>query len=142
VPTLEGGGPGTRHILAMDLATGQLQWRFASPGDKPAYAPAIADGRAIVEGENGTVTALDPTTGKVIWQAAAPGLVEVVAASTGGVVYGASNGGFAFALDASSGLERWRIPINGVPYGVAVAAGLVLVGTNLGTLDAIGGVAQ
>jgi hypothetical protein len=34
--------------------------------------------------------------------------------------------------------KRWRVPIEGVPYGVAVTAGLVIVGTTTGTLYAIG----
>ena len=139
IATLDGAGPGTRHIRALDLTTGRILWSFASPGDKPAYTPAVADGRAIVEGEDGSVTALDPATGTVLWQAKAPGPVEVVAAVADGVVYGASNGGFAFALDAATGAQRWRLPIRGVPYGVAVTSGLVLLGTDLGTLYAIGG---
>lgn len=139
VPSLDGGGPGSRHITALDLASGKLLWRFASPGDEPAYAPAVADGRAIVEGEDGSVTALDPATGTVLWQSKAPGLVEVVAAIADGISYGASNGGFAFALDATTGVERWRLPIQGVPYGAAVTSGLVLIGTSGGTLYAIGG---
>jgi outer membrane protein assembly factor BamB len=139
VASLDDNGPGTHHITALDLATGSQLWRFASPGDRPAYTPAIADGRAITEGEDGSVTALDPASGAVLWQAKAPGLVEVVPAIADGVVYGASNGGFAFALDAATGAERWRLPIKGVPYGMAVTTGLVLVGTNVGTLDAIGG---
>jgi outer membrane protein assembly factor BamB len=138
VASLDDNGPGTHHIMALDLKTGTLLWRFASPGDRPAYTPAIADGRAITEGEDGNVTALDAATGAVLWQTKAPGLVEVVPAIADGVVYGASNGGFAFAFDAATGTERWRLPIKGVPYGVAVTTGLVLVGTSVGTLDAIG----
>jgi outer membrane protein assembly factor BamB len=141
VATLDDNGPGTHHIIALDLATGRVLWRFTSPGDRPAYAPAIADGRAIVEGEDGSVTALDPSTGVVLWQVKAPGLVEVVPAVADGFAYGASNGGFAFALDATTGAERWRLKIKGVPNGAVVTSGLVLVGTDVGTLDAIGGTA-
>jgi len=137
--SLDDNGPGTHHITALDLETGRLLWRFASPGDRPAYTPAIADGRAITEGEDGSVTALDAATGAVLWQTKAPGLVEIVPTIANGIVYGASNGGFAFALDAATGAERWRLPIKGVPYGMAVTSGLVIVGTNVGTLDAIEG---
>ena len=136
--SLDDNGPGTHHITALDLATGKMLWQFASPGDTPAYTPAIADGRAITEGEDGSVTALDAATGAVLWQTKAPGLVEVVPAIADGVVYGASNGGFAFALDAATGAERWRLPIKGVPYGAAVTSGLILLGSNIGTLVAIG----
>jgi len=142
VPTLDGGGAGSRTITTLDLATGGRLWRLASPGDKSTYAPAIGDGRAIVEGEDGSVTALDPATGAVLWQSRAPGLVEVVAVVADGVSYGASNGGFAFALDAATGVERWRVPIRGVPYGALVTSGMVIVGTSTGILYAIGGSAQ
>jgi outer membrane protein assembly factor BamB len=139
VATLDDNGPGTHHIAALDLVTGRLLWRFASPGDVPAYTPAIAGGLAIVDGESGSVTALDVATGRVQWQVKAPGLVEVVSAVSGGVAYAASNGGVAFALDIATGAERWQVPIQGVPYGAAVTSGLVLVGTDAGILYAIGG---
>lgn len=139
VVTLDGGGAGSRHLAALDLATGRVLWRIASPGDRPTYSPAVADGRAITEGEDGHITALDPVTGTVLWQANAPGLVEVVPAVADGIVYGASNGGFVFAVDAATGKEIWKLPILGVPYGAAVTSGLVLVGTDVGTLYAIGG---
>ena len=136
---LDGGPAGSRQIIALDQMTGRVLWRFASPGDKPAYTPAISDGRAIVEGEDGSVTALDAVTGSVIWQVKAPGLVEIVPAIAGNTVYGASNGGFTFALDTATGAERWRVPIKGIPYGEVVTSGLVLVGTNVGDVVAIGG---
>ncbi|MEP6638084.1 MAG: PQQ-binding-like beta-propeller repeat protein [Chloroflexota bacterium] len=132
-------GPGTHHLVALDLATGKLLWRYASPKDVAVYTPAISDGRAIVDGEDSTVTALDPATGKVVWTSPAPGVDEVVAAVVGATVYSASNGGFAFALDAATGAERWRLAIQGVPYGAVVTGGMVLVGTDGGTLYAIGG---
>jgi len=138
--SLDGGDAGSRHITALDLATGKELWRFASPGDKPSYTPAVAGGLAITEGEDGHVTALDEATGRVRWQSKSPGgLVEIVPAISGGTVYGASNDGFAFAMDAKSGALRWQVPIQGVPYGAAITSGLMLVGTDAGTLYAIGG---
>ena len=136
--TLDGDAVGTRHIHALDAATGRPLWILDSPGDKLAFAPAVADGRAIISGEDGSVTAVDPATGELFWRYDAPAVVETVAAVTDGVVYVASNGGLALALDAGTGNERWRLPIEGVPYGVAVTGGLVLVGTTSGILYAIG----
>jgi outer membrane protein assembly factor BamB len=138
--SLDGGPDGSRHISALDLVTGMVLWRFASPGDRPAYTPAIAGGRAITEGEDGSVTALDEAKGTVLWQTKAPGgLVEIVPSISGGMTYGASNDGYAFGMDAATGLVRWQVPIRGVPYGAAITSGLMLVGTNVGNLYAIGG---
>ena len=67
------------------------------------------------------------------------GPVEIVAAIAGTAIYAASNGGSAFALDAATGRELWRVPIRGTPSGPTVAGGLLLIGTNVGELDAIGG---
>jgi outer membrane protein assembly factor BamB len=64
--------------------------------------------------------------------------VETVAAVADGSVFVASNDGHALALDAATGTERWHVSIEGIPYGVAVTGGLVLVGTTAGTLYAIG----
>ena len=62
-----------------------------------------------------------------------------MAAVADGVVYTACNGGPALAIDLATGKELWRVPIKGVPYGMAVTSGLVLVGIEFGILYAIGG---
>ena len=43
---------------------------------------------------------------------------------------------------AATGAIRWTVAYRGVPYGPTVVGGYVLVGTDLGTLIAIGGSAQ
>ena len=138
--SLDDGPPGTRHVTALDLATGRVVWRFGSPGDRPSYTPAVADGLAITEGETGVVTALDKASGGVRWQASEPGILEIVPTLVGGTMYGAGNGTVAFALDAATGRELWRLPIKGVPYAPAITGGLELLPTNTGLLYAIGGV--
>ena len=138
---LGGAGPGVRHLLALDLATGRELWRYASPQDAVVYAPVLAAGLVILVSEDSTVVALQPDTGNSIWRFKAPGPIEAVPAAVGGTVYVASNGGFVLALDARSGTELWRVAIRGVPYGPVVADGRVLVATSLGELDAIGAVA-
>ena len=65
--------------------------------------------------------------------------MEIVPSISGGMTYGASNNGYAFGMDAATGLVRWQVPIRGVPYGAAITSGLMLVGTNIGNLYAIGG---
>ncbi len=139
IATLEGGGPGTRHIHAVEATTGKPAWTIGSPGDAPAFAPALADGRAIISAEDGSVSAYDAHTGESLWRYDAPAVVETVAAVADDTVYVASNDGQALALDAATGAEHWRVSIEGIPYGAAVTGGLVLVGTTAGTLYAIGG---
>ena len=136
--TLEGGGPGTRHIHALDAVTGERAWVMDSPGDAPAFAPALFRRRAFISSEDGSVTAVDARSGALLWRYGASGVVETVAAVADDTVYIATNDGQALALDAATGTERWHVPIEGIPYGVAVTGGLVLVGTTAGMLYAIG----
>ena len=109
-------------MFALDLATGKKVWAFVSPGDLPAYTPAIVGGLAIVDSEDHSVTGLDAATGAVRWQVPVTGVDEIVPAVADSTVYTASNGGPAVALDLKTGAERWSVPIEGVPYGMAVTS--------------------
>ncbi len=138
VATLDGPNSTGHHLLALDLATGERLWTVASPGDRVAYSPAVADGLAVFGSEDSRLIALDAADGALVWQTAAPGVVEIVTTIAGDVVYSASNGGEAFALDRATGDLLWQVDIQGIPYGVVVTAGRVLVGTSTGLLYAIG----
>lgn len=138
VATLEGGGPGSRHVRALDPETGALVWAVDNPGDLALFPPAVLNDRAFIGGLDGSVSAVGGASGGSIWRYEAPGPVDIVAAVVDDTVFSASNGGWAFALDAATGEERWRVPIEGIPYGFAVTGGLVLVGTTSGTLFVIG----
>jgi outer membrane protein assembly factor BamB len=130
-------GPGHHQILALSLA-GDIAWKYASPADRPVYTPAVANGLAIVDGEDQSIVALDAATGRPVWRASVPGVDEVVAAISAGTVYSATNGGYVLAVDARTGMEDWRVKISGVPFAPVVAGGRVYVGTSLGQLIAIG----
>jgi outer membrane protein assembly factor BamB len=139
IATLNGGPPGSSHIRQLDLGTGAVLWTVTSPDSVPSYSPAIVEGMAITEGESGVVMALDTLTGAAQWVTRVPGTVEIVPAISGRVVYAASNDTEAFALDAATGTQLWRVPIEGTPYGATVSGGLMLFGTDVGKLYAIGG---
>jgi outer membrane protein assembly factor BamB len=136
---LDASGPPSHHIIALDAGMGNVLWRYASPTGAAVYTPAVSGAQAFVTSEDGSVVALDVATGTVGWTAPVDGPVEIVAAIAGTAVYAASNGRSAFALESATGRELWRSPIRGTPYGPTVAGGLLLVGTDLGELDAIGG---
>jgi outer membrane protein assembly factor BamB len=136
---LDTGVPSSHHIVAVDLATGALDWAFANATDDPVYTPAISGDQAFIPGEDHTLTRVDAVTGSVGWTFSADGVVEVVPALAGNVVYAASNSGSAFAVDRVTGAELWSVPIRGVPYGPTVAGGMLLIGTDLGIVYAIGG---
>jgi outer membrane protein assembly factor BamB len=127
-----------RRLVALDAATGAIQWTYVSPLNEILYSPAVVDGIAYVVGHDQHVVALDATTGALRWSVAIYGVLEAVPVVTDGVVYVAANDRAVIALDATTGDELWRVAIGGVPWSPAVTGGFLLIGTNAGILYAIG----
>lgn len=136
---LDGGDASVYGVAAIDAATGASRWRFVSPSKAVVYTPAVVSGRAYIVGEDRRVTALDAATGTTIWSTTTEQVDEAVPAVADGIIYVAGNGGAMNALDATTGAIRWSVAYRGIPYGPTVVGGYVLVGTDLGTLSAIGG---
>ena len=98
-------------VAALDPATGAVRWTMMLPGS-PARGPAMADDTMYI-GASDELLAIDLASRAVRWRfRIGPGVISTPVA-TGGVVYVA--GGIdadtehaVIALDADSGLERWR----------------------------------
>lgn len=123
-------------LRAMDAATGAVRWRFTADGPL-RYAPAVAEGRVFVGGDDGCVACLDAVSGELLWRRRIadedrriPGngrLISDMPVRTGlvvrdGAVYVAaglfpSQGVFAAALDAATGDFLWRRPLDASPQG-------------------------
>ena len=136
---LDGSDPAAKGVVALDASTGAVRWRYASPTQRQAYTPGVGDGRAFVVAEDGTVVALDAATGAVAWTTKTGAENEALPALSDGLVYVPTNGHTLVTLDQATGALGWQAPIVGVPYAPVVAHGLVLVGTSVGVLYAIGG---
>ncbi len=131
------------QVRCLDLATGAELWRFAAAGPV-RLAPALTVDGVFFGSDDGHLYRLDPRDGTLVWKVrAAPGprlvfgrgrLVSAWPVRTGVVVDGgrvfATAGIFpalgveALALDADTGAEIWRAPIEaGVsPQGYLVAS--------------------
>ncbi len=124
--------------------TGGLQWGSAMDGTRIYVADANSLSQAWKLVQNGVATnttvtsgfwsALDPASGKILWQTAnptgaqAPGAVSVA----NGVVYGCSADatGHMFALDAGSGNIQWSFASGGAcAAGAAISNGVVYWGS-------------
>jgi eukaryotic-like serine/threonine-protein kinase len=113
-------GSGDSTLYALDRATGKLVWRFAAGGPVPS-SPAVAQGLVIAATLGGRIFAVSGATGALRWSmTTGPSLAKniqpagewdlyasspVVTGST--VLIGASDGN-VYALDLTSGKERWR----------------------------------
>ena len=113
-------------VRALDLATGQLRWRFTT-GGPVRFAPDVADGNCYVASDDGFVYCLDAVSGQLIWRfQAAPGHDQLLGNGRmisrwplrngvlvdGGTAYVTagmwpSEGVCVYALDADTGRVIW-----------------------------------
>ncbi len=112
---------------------GGMEWGSATDGQRIYVAIANFYGIPYSAGSAGSWAALDPATGKIIWQKADPnGAIDIAPmAASNGVVYAASMGGSTgmntmFALDAATGNTLWRYAA-----GSSVNAGAVIAGNTV-----------
>ena len=126
----------TGHLWALEPATGRVLWKV----DDPISTPAIADGVGYSVSGIGIVTARDLTTGVERWRIQLPGPVRAPALAQGILYLQADGQHQLVAIDTATGGELWHFDLdNSNPCCTAVAKGLVFVGTNNGTVYAIGG---
>ncbi|MFJ6079407.1 PQQ-binding-like beta-propeller repeat protein [Pseudarthrobacter sp. NPDC092419] len=135
-------------IIARDGATGQTLWTYRSQhpslvnGNATPAAPTIAGNTIYMGFPSGAVTALDATTGAVLWDRLLPGEkyrggVHTSPALSGETLFvGANNGNF-YALDSRTGQPLWQHNIGTwVAAGPAVSGNTVVAGALDGNLYA------
>ncbi|MEV6412301.1 PQQ-binding-like beta-propeller repeat protein [Kribbella sp. NPDC051718] len=135
-------------IVARDGATGAVLWSYTSShpslvssGATPSAA-ALKGNTVYMSFPSGAVTALNATTGAVIWDQLLPGSTYrggsfTSPALSGSTLFvGANSGGF-YALDAGTGQPLWQQNLGTwVSAGPAVSGNTVVVGAFDGNLYA------
>jgi outer membrane protein assembly factor BamB len=124
------------RLWALDAKTGRQIWVL----DEDLQSPSIAGGVAYSASSSGLVVAMDPATGQTRWTFHVRGTTRAPAVAAG-VVYVAADGEQrVYALDAATGGYLWRFDVDGSNQCcIAVARGSVFVGTETGSVYAIGG---
>ena len=128
------------ELLALDPETLQPRWSFpAEAGEEDLDpialygTPAVAGGTVFVPTYDGTLYALDATSGELRWQPYETdgALIGGVAASQDTIYFGSSDGQL-YALDAASGEPRWPAFETDEPvWSTPVLAGDTLYVTSL-----------
>jgi polyvinyl alcohol dehydrogenase (cytochrome) len=115
---------GDAGLTAAQLPKLTLAWAFGFPEATSAWAqPTIAGGRLFVGSQNGTVYALDAKAGCVIWhyeaQGGVRGAVSIGRRTTGAEgrygAYFSDQRGYAYAVDADTGKQLWRVLVDEHP---------------------------
>jgi outer membrane protein assembly factor BamB len=121
------------QVIALDAATGAPRWQYAAEKTSQEYTLrghaglALHDGLLFTGFANGTLVALRAENGSVAWLTSLAGdaqrFVDVDATPlvVGDTLYAASSSGGAWALDAATGLVRWRTRL-GAPGDVPEGA--------------------
>ncbi len=126
------------NLYALDAKTGQLKWKFKTAGNsffplgEVQSTPAMADGTVFFGARDGFLYAVDAATGQKKWAYSHEGswCISGPAAWEGLVFVGSSDGQFVDAVDAKTGIEKWRQKMTARVFtSGAVADGLVYFGS-------------
>ncbi len=138
-PRNDNTGPSV--VVALDATTGAEVWRSAPAEATNCFTPAIADGVAYTNCDNGSTYAFDAGSGEIIWQTdlGAATIVSATLAIAADTLYEAIDERVIRALDIADGTERWRYEADGWPGQFAITGGMIYFGSALGTITALGG---
>ncbi|MCW4029925.1 MAG: PQQ-binding-like beta-propeller repeat protein [Candidatus Bathyarchaeota archaeon] len=150
-----------QELQAWDASSGAFVWSGNTVGAVSHSTPAIANevvyvstgiGGAIIQ--PGGITAIDVTTGALLWNhtigsirysspAVAEGLVFVGSDENSILTHDNPRGHAVYAIDSKTGATIWTYTTDGEVYSSpAVAYGIVYVGSNDGKVYAIGSTNQ
>jgi outer membrane protein assembly factor BamB len=117
------------RVSALDLKTGATKWERAIPGTLAASNAAYDTDRLFVTNYEGLVFAFDAATGALLWSRQLKGqhnFNSAPVAHRGRVfVTGEGVGGTMYAIDASTGRLRWKVPVP-LGRGSPAASGVFL----------------
>jgi outer membrane protein assembly factor BamB len=110
-PTVHDGtvfvGSANGTLYAIDAATGQEKWRFAT-GGRIRSTPKVHQKRVYFGSWDQHLYALDVDSGKQVWRFDTGGIVQASPAFGDGRVYIGSRNPRVFALDAATGEKVWE----------------------------------
>jgi outer membrane protein assembly factor BamB len=117
-------------VTAWDARTGEIAWTadLVTDADLPAVVAEHPEtGHAVIATDrNGTILALDPADGTVLWETAdAP--LDVLAPGVPGTVVTVSDDGRVSVLDAATGDRRWLARIGGFASSAHIVDDLTVV---------------
>lgn len=118
----------TGDLIALDLATGALKWKYVTGSSIGESSPAVWRDRVFIGDLNGTLHAVKTSDGSKIWTFKAGQEIKSSPVVTGPTVLIGSYDGHLYALDAASGTEQWKFETEGPVHATpAVRDGVIFI---------------
>jgi outer membrane protein assembly factor BamB len=115
-------------LLALDLASGKLKWKYSTGGAIGESSPAVAGGAVYVGDLGGMVHAVSVKDGSRLWTFKTDGEIKSSPTVAGDVVLIGSYDTHLYAIDSRSGKLRWKFQTNGPVHATAsVREGVVYI---------------
>ncbi len=122
-------GAGTGDLLAIDLETGKLRWKYATGSQIGESSPAVGGGRVFVGDLAGIVHAVDARSGSRVWTFKTGGEVKSSPVLVGELVLIGSYDTHLYALQQKDGGVRWKLQTKGPVHATAaVQDGVIYLG--------------
>ena len=125
------------EILAVNLDTGEIAWRYRHPKRRfPFFASAaLTEDMVIIGGRDKMVHALSPETGESLWTYTAKSRIESSAVIVGKRAFFGTTRGTFIALDVSTGESVWEFATgSSIVASPSVADGKIYIGSEDGIL--------
>src|SRR5687767_1476742 len=121
-----GGGNG--DLLALDLASGKLKWKYTTGNLIGESSPAVSDTAVYIGDLGGLVHAVSIADGKVLWTYRTASEIKSSPVVADGAVLVGSYDGSLYALEPKTGKLKWKAVTNGMVHATpAVQDGLAFI---------------
>ena len=121
-----GGGDG--DLIALDLASGALRWKYTTGNLIGESSPAVGAGVVYIGDLGGVVHAVNTRDGKPLWTFKTTSEIKSSPVIVNDVVLIGSYDGHLYAIEARTGRQRWKVLTKGQVHATpAVQNGLAFI---------------
>jgi outer membrane protein assembly factor BamB len=121
-----GGGSG--DLLALDLVSGTLRWKYATGNLIGESSPAVAGGAVYIADLGGILHAVNLADGKPLWTFKTVSEIKSSPVVVNDLVLIGSYDGNLYAVDVKTGRQRWKVQTKGQVHATpAIQDGLAFI---------------
>lgn len=112
-------GSQAEELVALELATGKLRWKYKTKGPIGESSPAVAGGTVYIGDLSGIVHAVEAATGRGLWTFKTDSEIKASPIVIDGKVLIGSYDEHLYALNAATGALLWKVQAQGPVHSTA-----------------------